>query len=66
MLMLSGEFDAMVPMDNARRYFELLGSPTADKKHVVAVGGHFVPRAVVIRETIDWLDQWLGAVGGRG
>ncbi len=63
-LMLSGEFDAMVPVANARRYFELLGTPAADKRHVIAVGGHFIPRAVVIRETIDWLDQQLGAVHG--
>jgi dienelactone hydrolase len=66
LLMLSGEFDAMVPVANARRYFELLGTAPADKRHVVAVGGHFIPRAVVIRETIDWLDQRLGAVSVSG
>jgi eukaryotic-like serine/threonine-protein kinase len=61
LLMLSGEFDPMVPVANARRYFELLGTPTADKRHVVAVGGHFIPRDLVIRETLDWLDTRLGA-----
>lgn len=61
-LMLSGEFDPMVPVENARRYFELLGTPAADKRHVIAVGGHFIPRALVIRETIDWLEEWLGEV----
>jgi class 3 adenylate cyclase/dienelactone hydrolase len=59
-LMLSGEFDAMVPMDNARRYFELIGTPATDKRHVVAVGGHFIPRDVLIRETLDWLDERFG------
>lgn len=59
-LMISGEFDPMVPVANARRYFELIGSSPADKKHVIALGGHFVPRALLIRETLDWLDQHLG------
>jgi hypothetical protein len=54
-LMLSSEFD-IVPLENARRYFELLGTPAADKKHVISSGGHFLPRDVLIRETLDWLD----------
>jgi DNA-binding winged helix-turn-helix (wHTH) protein/formylglycine-generating enzyme required for sulfatase activity/dienelactone hydrolase len=63
LLMLSTEFDAMVPPENARRYFDLIGTPAADKRHVMVVGGHFMPRAVVIRETSDWLDARLGPVG---
>jgi eukaryotic-like serine/threonine-protein kinase len=59
-LLLSGEFDAMVPVENARRYFELLGTPPEHKRHVIAVGGHFIPRDLVIRETLDWLDAGLG------
>jgi serine/threonine protein kinase/dienelactone hydrolase len=59
-LMLSGEFDSMVPVANARRYFDLIALPDADKKHVIAVGGHFIPRDLVIRETLDWLDTRLG------
>jgi hypothetical protein len=27
---------------------------------VIAVGGHFIPRDVVIREALDWLDARLG------
>jgi dienelactone hydrolase len=63
-LMLNSEFDAEVPVENARRYFELLGTPAADKKHVIAPGGHFVPRDVLIRETLDWLDMQLGPPKG--
>jgi pimeloyl-ACP methyl ester carboxylesterase len=59
-LMLSGEFDGMVPVGDARRYFELIGAPPEDKRHVIVVGGHFIPRDVVIRETLDWLDKYLG------
>jgi len=41
-------------------YSELIGTPERDKKHVIAPGGHFVPRDVLIRETLDWLDTELG------
>jgi pimeloyl-ACP methyl ester carboxylesterase len=60
LLMLSGEFDALVPVANARRYFELVGTREPDKRHVIALGGHYVPRDLVIRETLDWLDRHLG------
>jgi dienelactone hydrolase len=62
-LMFSGEFDPMVPVDNARRYFALLGAPAADKRHVLVVGGHFIPRDTLIRETLDWLDRHSGPAG---
>ena len=63
-LMMSSEFDAVVPLENARRYFELIGTPAAAKKHVIASGGHFVPRDVLIRETLDWLDVQLAPPEG--
>jgi eukaryotic-like serine/threonine-protein kinase len=61
-LLMSGEFDAMVPRENAKRYFELLGTSDAHKRHVIAIGGHFIPRDLLIRETLDWLDKYLGEV----
>jgi dienelactone hydrolase len=59
-LMFSSEFDGFVPLENARRYFELIGTPPSDKKHVIAPAGHFVPRDMLIRETLNWLDGHLG------
>jgi class 3 adenylate cyclase/dienelactone hydrolase len=59
-LMLSGEFDPLVPVETARRYFDLIGTSASDKRHVVVVGGHFVPRDLLIRETLDWLDKYQG------
>lgn len=59
LLMLSGEFDSMVPVANAKRYFELIG--VSDKRHNIAPGGHYVPRELLIRETLDWLDRHFGA-----
>jgi len=57
-LLLSGEFDFLVPIENARRYFDLLGSPI--KEHVETPGSHFVPREELIRRSVDWLDRHLG------
>jgi eukaryotic-like serine/threonine-protein kinase len=61
-LLFSGEFDPMVPMANSRQYFDLIGTPAAHKRHVVVIGGHFIPRHLVIRETLEWLDRYLGPV----
>ena len=61
-LLFSGEFDAMVPMENSNRYFSLIGTSAAQKRRVIAIGGHFIPRALVIRESLDWLDKHLGPV----
>ncbi len=58
--MLSGQFDSMIPVANAERYFALIGAPASQKKHVVAIGGHFIPRDLLIREVLDWLDAHLG------
>lgn len=59
-LMLSGEFDPVVPLREAERYFAAIGTPEPDKRHVVEPGGHFVPRDVLIREVLSWLDEQLG------
>jgi dienelactone hydrolase len=62
-LMLNGEFDSIVPLEtSAKPFYELLGVSEPDKKHVIAPGGHFVPRNILIRESLDWLDKYLGPV----
>lgn len=61
-LMFSGEFDSMVPKENSARYFSLIGTASPQKRHVIAIGGHFIPRELLIRETLDWLDKYLGQV----
>ena len=62
-LMLSSEYDAAVPLENARRYFDLIGTREPDKKHVIEQGGHFVPRERLIGETLEWLAARLGSTG---
>jgi len=62
-LMLSGKLDPYYPLETSQRPFmELLGTPPQHKRHFIAVGGHYVPRPDLIRESLNWLDQYLGPV----
>ncbi|HVS62684.1 MAG TPA: protein kinase [Thermoanaerobaculia bacterium] len=66
-LMINGADDFILPVETGQvPLFELLGPPREQKRHVVIEGGH-VPsdRAAMIRETLDWLDRWLGLVERR-
>ena len=63
-LILNGELDFFFPAETSQRpMFELLGTPPADKKRLVFPGGHSVPRTDMIKESLDWLDRYLGPVG---
>jgi dienelactone hydrolase len=62
-LMLSGKYDSVFPYEVAQKpFFELLGSPAAEKKRIVFEGGHFLPRPAMVSETLAWLDRHLGSV----
>ncbi len=60
-LMLNGEFDFFFPTETSQRpMFELLGTPAEHKRRLTFPGGHSVPRTETIRETLAWLDRYLG------
>jgi hypothetical protein len=62
-LMLNGEFDNYFPIETAQKpMFRLLGTPPGDKKMIVYPSGHLVPRVEFMKETLAWLDQYLGPV----
>ncbi len=63
-LMLNGRYDVDFPVESSQLpMFQFLGTPPKDKKHVVYDGGHGAfPRPAAVRETLDWLDKYLGAV----
>jgi eukaryotic-like serine/threonine-protein kinase len=66
LLTLNGRLDAVIPPDtHTRPFFDLLGTPPEHKRFVLAESGHFVPRPTLIRESLDWLDRYLGPVEGR-
>ena len=62
-LMLNGKYDYVFPMETSQGpFFELLGTPKEDKRWIVYDGGHYVPKVVLAKETLDWLDRYLGPV----
>ncbi|MEO8053327.1 MAG: SUMF1/EgtB/PvdO family nonheme iron enzyme, partial [Acidobacteriota bacterium] len=63
-LMLNGRYDTTFPTESSQRpLFHWLGSPGKDKKHVIYEVGHAAfPRPAAVRETLDWLDKYLGPV----
>jgi formylglycine-generating enzyme required for sulfatase activity/predicted esterase len=62
-LMLNGHYDFFFPVDSSQEpFFRLLGSAKDQKKHVLYETGHNIPRNELIKETLNWLDQYLGPV----
>ncbi|MCB9898838.1 MAG: protein kinase [Planctomycetes bacterium] len=60
-LMLNGAYDHFFPVETSQQpLFELLGTPTERKKYVLAEGGHYVPREMLISEVLAWFERWLG------
>jgi dipeptidyl aminopeptidase/acylaminoacyl peptidase len=65
-LMLNGRHDYVLPFETSQKpLFDLLGTPAANKRHVVYDAGHDpLPRSQIIREILTWLDRYLGPVPG--
>lgn len=63
-LMVTGRYDSFFPIETSQEpFFELLGTPPDRKKLLVTDANHFVmsfANTLVVRETLDWLDLWLG------
>ena len=63
LLMLNGRYDYYFPMETSQKpFFEYLGTLAKDKKWIVYPEAHFVPRTELMRESLDWLDRYLGPV----
>jgi predicted esterase len=66
-LMVDGRYDFLFPRETSQEpLYRLLGTPKEHKRLTHFDGGHFVPRHDLIRETLDWLDRYLGPVRRRG
>ncbi|HMD87008.1 MAG TPA: SUMF1/EgtB/PvdO family nonheme iron enzyme [Terriglobia bacterium] len=62
-LILNGKFDTAFPVDtSARPMFDLLGTPAQDKQLKLYETDHLPPRNEFIKETLAWLDRYLGPV----
>jgi dienelactone hydrolase len=62
-LMLNGKYDFFFPYEKSQiPFYELLGTPIEHKKLIPYEQGHSVPRLQVVKETLSWLDRYLGPV----
>ena len=65
-LMLNGDQDFIFPLQTSQRpLFQALGTPSADKKHVLYPGGHEIfvtQRSQIVQEVVGWLDRYVGRV----
>ena len=62
-LMLDGHFDFFYPPETSQvPMFRLLGTPREHKRRVVYETSHNIHRNELIKETLDWLDRYLGPV----
>jgi serine/threonine protein kinase len=62
-LMLNGKYDYLFPFDTAQKpMFQLLGTPDEHKLHLTYDSEHSIPQNELIKETLNWLDKYLGPV----
>jgi pimeloyl-ACP methyl ester carboxylesterase len=62
-LMLNGRYDFFCPVEASQDHmFRLLGTPLEHKRHVVLDSGHLPPHPQLMKETLEWLDHYLGPV----
>jgi dienelactone hydrolase len=60
-LLLNGRFDFFYPIDSSQLpMFDLFRPPAGQKRRVVYDTGHNIPRPELIRESLEWLDKYLG------
>ncbi len=62
-LMLNGRYDTIFDFDTkAKSMFDLLGTPAEDKRLLAYETDHIPPKAEYVKETISWLNTYLGPV----
>ncbi len=62
-LMLNGKYDVLSPPETSSRpMVEFLGTAPEDKRLVLYETDHIPPRTEYIKETLAWLDEYLGPV----
>jgi hypothetical protein len=62
-LMLNGRYDSALPFEISQKpMFDRLGTPAGHKKLLLYETDHIPPVNGMIRETLAWLDKYLGPV----
>ena len=62
-LMLNGRYDFFFPVETSQLpMFRLLGTPKEHKRHKLYDSAHMIPFNEWVKETLNWLDRYLGPV----
>ena len=62
-LMVNGRYDNGFPMETSQKpMFRSLGTPPANKRHVVFEAGHIPPNDLTRKDVLDWLERYQGPV----
>ncbi len=63
-LLVTGRYDFVSPYETSQKpFFDLLGTPAQDKRHVVLDAGHLPPQYTeIVKEMLAWADSRLGPV----
>ena len=62
-LMLNGKYDFFFPYETSQLpFYELLGTTKEHKQIILYEQGHAVPETQLVKETLTWLDRYLGPV----
>ena len=62
-LVMNGRYDNILGLEQGiRPAYELLGTPPEHKRLALYDTDHIPPRAEYIKETLAWLDRYLGPV----
>ncbi len=60
-LMLNGRYDMTFQYETqVKPMFDLLGTPEEHKRSILYETDHFIPRTDATKETLAWLDRYLG------
>jgi dienelactone hydrolase len=60
-LMLNGKYDINID-ERIKPMYDILGTPPEHKRLILYETDHIPPRAEYIKETLAWLDKYLGPV----
>jgi eukaryotic-like serine/threonine-protein kinase len=62
-LVVNGQSDFYCPVETRLEpFYRLFGTPENDRRLVITESGHSPPRNELIKETLKWLDRYLGPV----
>ena len=62
-LMMNGKYDTILPYETSiKPMFDLLGTQDEHKKMLLYETDHIPPKNEFIKETLAWLDQYLGPI----